>query len=239
MRTSAIPTNSFAREHNVPGHKLLGVLLTLLSSSCASSVARQPEVDPWRELQAQYQTIEAIRAAHPIPSSGRREQVEVLVERQRRLEPIYAPFISALRAYAQQTSDPRARTLYARERVLIGDEYATYLARYDRAIQIYRNALEMDPDNQTIRNRLAFAESRLFLSPRLFTEIQPGLTEAKVIDLIGYPRVDWVRETIRNGRVYSVWIYPKEDGGAAAVYFDDGVLYHKNWEAAPADSSGS
>jgi hypothetical protein len=86
---------------------------------------------------------------------------------------------------------------------------------------------------------VAWAEQRLFLTPQQFGRIQPSMSFAEVFAIVGYPRVDWVKETIREGRVYTVWIYPKADGGAAAVYFDNGVLYHKNWDAAPADSSGS
>jgi hypothetical protein len=42
---------------------------------------------------------------------------------------------------------------------------------------------------------------------------------------------------VQNNRVYSVWIYPKEDGGASAIYFDNGVVYHTNWNAAAPPAS--
>ena len=71
----------------------------------------------------------------------------------------------------------------------------------------------------------------MFVSAGQFGRIQPGMYERTIFDLIGYPRVDWVKQTVRDGRVFTVWIYPKEDGGAAAVYFDDGVVYHKKWNA--------
>ena len=55
--------------------------------------------------------------------------------------------------------------------------------------------------------------------------------------LVGLPREDWIKQVVQNSRVYSVWIYPREDGGAAAVYFDNGVVYHTNWNAAAPPAS--
>ena len=55
--------------------------------------------------------------------------------------------------------------------------------------------------------------------------------------LVGLPREDWIKQVVQNNRVYSVWIYPKEDGGASAIYFDNGIVYHTNWNAAAPPAS--
>jgi len=52
-------------------------------------------------------------------------------------------------------------------------------------------------------------------------------------------REDWIKQVIQKNRAYSVWIYPKRDGGASAIYFDNGVVYHTNWNAAPASSQAA
>jgi tetratricopeptide (TPR) repeat protein len=217
---------------------VLMILLTagLFGSACASAPPREPEIDRWEQLLREYRQVEAIRGAVEIPAGPRRAQVEALLERQRRLEPLHVTFLAKLRAYHEETGDPRAASLYARERIVLGDDYATYLARYDRAIELYQSALQLDPANTAARDRIRAAEQRMFIGESPFFQIQPGMRENAVVDLLGYPRVDWVRETIRDGRIFSVWIYPKRDGGAAAIYFDNGVVYHKNWTAAPADS---
>ncbi len=220
-------------------NRMLPMLVSIIVIGCAQAIVRTPEQDRWSELRSQYETIESVRASSPIPAAGRREQIAALLERQKRLEPIYVPFMATLRSYVEESADARARALYARERILMGDEYAHYLARYDRAISLYRSALELDPGNAAIEERIAAAEDRLYLSPRKFGDIQPSMSQADVVSIVGYPRIDWVRETVRDGRTYTVWIYPKADGGAAAVYFDNGILYHKNWDAAPADSNGA
>jgi len=58
------------------------------------------------------------------------------------------------------------------------------------------------------------------------------MKEDEVRGIVGLPREDWIKQVVQNGRVYSVWIYPKSDGGATAIYFDNGVVYHTNWNAA-------
>jgi hypothetical protein len=65
-----------------------------------------------------------------------------------------------------------------------------------------------------------------------FANVKTGMKEDAVQRLVGLPREDWIKQVVQNNRVYSVWIYPKADGGASAVYFDNGVVYHTNWNAA-------
>jgi tetratricopeptide (TPR) repeat protein len=214
----------------------LWLVVLLFGFGCASAPPRETTTDPWEELLREYQQIEAIRGAVEIPAGPRRAQVEALLERQRRLEPLHVTFLAKLKAYHETTADPRAATLYARERILLGDDYSKYLARYDRALELYQSALQLDPSNAVVRERISFAEQRMFISESGFFQVQPGMRENAVSEILGYPRIDWMRETIRDGRLFTVWIYPKRDGGAAAVYFDNGVVYHKNWTAAPADS---
>jgi len=57
--------------------------------------------------------------------------------------------------------------------------------------------------------------------------------------LVGLPREDWIKQVVQNNRVYAVWIYPKSDGGASAIYFDNGVVYHTNWNCCRAGCSAS
>ena len=65
-----------------------------------------------------------------------------------------------------------------------------------------------------------------------FATVKQGMKEDEVRGIVGLPREDWIKQVVQNSRVYSVWIYPKSDGGASAVYFDNGVVYHTNWNAA-------
>lgn len=213
------------------------LLLILFLSGCASAV-RKNEPDPWKQLMESYARIEAIRDAFGLESGSRREQIAGMMNVQRQLEPVWVPFMSSLESYYRASGDPRAAALWVREKILLGDHYADLLARYDRAIEVYISALTLDPENAAVLDRIARAQKRAFIEPGPFNSVVTGMREVEVVQRLGYPRVDWMRQVVRSGRVYQAWIYPRMDGGAAAVYFEDGRVYHKNWQAAPAAGGG-
>ena len=158
--------------------------------------------------------------------------IETALSNLQKLQPTWNAFDVKITDYYERTKDPRAATLMAREKILMGDEFMGVLSRYDRAIDYYRGALAIDPENADAKARIAVAESRRFVPMASFANVKSGMKEDDVRGLVGLPREDWIKQVVQNNRVYSVWIYPKADGGAAAVYFDNGVVYHTNWNAA-------
>ena len=207
----------------------------LIAAACATAgPPTKPNDREWNNLMADYRWIEALRAAakQPPANATRKQEIETALENYRSLEPALNSFVDKLREYRDRTGDPRATSLLAIEKIVIGDEYMTVLSRYDKAIAAYREALEIDPNNQAALQRIAIAEQRRYVSINAFAEVKSGMSEADVRKLVGMPREDWIKQVVQNRRVYSVWIYPKADGGASAVYFDNGVVYHTNWNAA-------
>lgn len=211
------------------------LILVLLAAACAPA---GPPVAPndreWTLLSADLQWLETVRNAQrkPAPNASRKERIEILLENHKKLEPTYVAFIDKVHEYHNRTSDPRAAALLAREKIILGDEYMQVLSRYDKAIELYREALEFQPDSLDARQRIALAESRRYASFDAFAKVAKGMKEEAVQGLVGLPREDWIKQVTQNNRVYSVWIYPKADGGASAIYFDNGVVYHTNWNAA-------
>jgi hypothetical protein len=214
------------------------VLILMVAGVLASCVAPGPPTIPndkeWSLLTADYTWLETLRKAQkvPAPSAPRKQQIELLLENHRRVEPVYIAFMDKLREYYQRTSDPRAASLMVKEKIAIGDEYMNILSRYDRALDHYRSALQIDPSSAEAKQRVALAEERRYVSMNAFTAIRRGMNEEEVRRLVGLPREDWIKQVVQNSRIYAVWIYPKSDGGASAVYFDNGVVYHTNWNAA-------
>lgn len=215
--------------------KLLLFSLSLSFLACApAGPPTTPNDREWTLLMADYQWIQTLRQAQkqPAATATRKEQIEILLENHKKLEPTYVAFVDKAREYFERTADPRAGALLAREKIVLGDEYMGVLARYDRAIALYREALELDPASPDAQARIQLAEQRRYVNMTSFASVKTGMKEADVQRLVGVPREDWIKQVVQNKRVYSVWIYPKADGGASAVYFDNGVVYHTNWNAA-------
>lgn len=216
-------------------------LLLFLAAVLAAAIACAPAGPPnkpsdreWSLLMADYQWILTLRDAQKKPAAGatRKEQIEVMLENHKKLEPTYVLFIDKVREYFDRTSDPRAAALLAREKILLGDEYVNVLARYDKGITLYREALTFEPANLDAQARIAAAEAKRYVAMSAFAAVKQGMKEDEVRKLVGLPREDWIKQVVQKNRVYSVWIYPKADGGASAIYFDNGVVYHTNWNAA-------
>ena len=213
-------------------------LLILVLLAAVACVPAGPPTAPndreWSLLTADYQWLETVRNAQKKPAANatRKERIELLLDNHKKLEPTYVAFIDKVHEYHDRTADPRAGQLLAREKIMLGDEYMTVLSRYDKAIDLYREALQFQPDSPDAQQRIATAEQRRFVSMTAFANVKTGMKEEAVQGLVGLPREDWIKQVVQNNRVYSVWIYPKADGGASAVYFDNGVVYHTNWNAA-------
>jgi tetratricopeptide (TPR) repeat protein len=206
----------------------------LLAACVSSAPAKAPNDHEWSLIDADYQWLQTMRTAQPAPApnASRKQQIETLMANHAKLLPTYTAFIDKLDEYYQRTADPRAAAMYAREKIALGDEYMTVLSRYDRALELYREALRYEPTNADAARKAAEAERHRFVSMDSFAIVKQGMKEDEVQTLVGMPREDWIKQVVQNSRVYSVWIYPKSDGGASAIYFDNGVVYHTNWNAA-------
>jgi len=218
----------------------LVVLLSLIAASAfAAGPPTQPNDREWGLLTADYAWIETLRKAQPLPpaNASRKQMLEIVLDNQKKLEPVYVPFLDKVKEYFDRTHDPRAGQVLAREKIIMGDEYMHYLSRYDKALELYRAAVDLDPTSEDAKKRVELAQQRRFVSMTAFANVKTGMKEDAVRTLVGLPREDWIKQVVQNNRVYSVWIYPKEDGGASAIYFDNGVVYHTNWNAAAPPAS--
>jgi len=211
------------------------LLILFLFAGCVSSApTKVPNDHEWSLIDADYQWLQTLRKAQPVPppNASRKQQIETLLVNHAKIEPTYIAFTDKLDEYYKRTADPRAAAMFAREKIALGDEYMNVLSRYDRAIELYREALRYESQNPDALRKIGEAEQRRFVSMTSFAVVKTGMKEAEVQKLVGMPREDWIKQVVQNSRVYSVWIYPKSDGGASAVYFDNGVVYHTNWNAA-------
>ena len=213
--------------------KLLVPLMFLVACAPAGPPTA-PNDREWTLLSADYQWIQTLRAAQkPIPANAtRKQQIEITLENLEKLTGPNNALLGRVEEYWLRTSDPRAAALLAREKILLGDEYMNILSRYEKASELYRKALEYQPESADAKARIALVEKKRYVDMGAFATVKTGMKEDDVRRTVGFPREDWIKQVVQNNRVYSVWIYPKADGGASAVYFDNGVVYHTNWNAA-------
>jgi hypothetical protein len=105
---------------------------------------------------------------------------------------------------------------------------------YQRAIDIYREALVVDPANPRLREELARAQARRYMTRQTFAQIQEGMDQEEVRRLLGQPNLHNVRAYPDRGVVG--WFYPRDaSGAAAAVWFhlEDGryTVYLHDFDA--------
>ena len=219
---------------------VISLFITLIATQLiAAGLPTQPNDREWGALSAEYLRIDALRRAQPLPpaNASRKQMLETVLDNQKKLEPVSVPLLDRVKEYFDRTHDPRAAQVLAREKIIMGDEYMQYLSRYDKALELYRAAVELDPSSVDAKQRVTLAEQRRFVAMTAFANVKSGMKEDGVRSMVGLPREDWIKQVVQNGRVYSVWIYPKEDGGASAIYFDNGIVYHTNWNAAAPPAS--
>lgn len=127
----------------------------------------------------------------------------------------------------------RAVDLFVRESIVLAWERIREEGRYDRAVEILEQALRHAPADTALKASLDEVRSFQRLSRERFDQAENGLTMPAVRALCGVPAPGAVQERTEKGRVLTAWLYPREDGNWAALFFQDGRLYDKAWDAQP------
>lgn len=107
----------------------------------------------------------------------------------------------------------------AEEAIVIGQEYIEKGGDYRKAIEIYGNQLGADKDNPKLLAAKAEAEKLRYMTAERFAAAKKGMTQYEIKKLLGAVKGLNSREFKEQGRVG--WYYPKEDGGAAGVFFKE------------------
>ncbi|MEM9554868.1 MAG: hypothetical protein AAGC60_11455 [Acidobacteriota bacterium] len=111
----------------------------------------------------------------------------------------------------------RVFDLKAQEDILVADEYIVRGGDWGRAIEIYESALLADPTNEALLAAKATAEEMRFMNEERFSQVEKGMTQDAVRDLLGTVKPSNIRDFEERNRIG--WFYRKEDRGAAGVYF--------------------
>ena len=110
--------------------------------------------------------------------------------------------------------------LKSSEDMITANEFVEKGGDYKRAADILEQALKVDPENPDLQERLAWVQDMRFMTKERFDQVENGMTEEQVRDLLGPVNLRNIRE-FEDGK-YIGWFYlkdPEAGGGAAAVYF--------------------
>jgi hypothetical protein len=129
----------------------------------------------------------------------------------------------------------QAIRLKSAEDLLLAREYIERGGDYAKAIDILAAARVVDPGNPELEAAQAEAARLRYMDEERFGRIEKGMTEDQVRAELGQVQPQNVRRPA-DGQV--IWLYPKEGGAAAAVFFRagrDGALEVDdiNFEAVP------
>jgi tetratricopeptide (TPR) repeat protein len=104
------------------------------------------------------------------------------------------------------------------EDILLAREFIDTGGDYQRAMEIYKEALAIDPGYARLEEELARAQARRYTSREVFAQLKKGMSQDEVRALLGPPNLHSVRDYPDRGVVG--WFYPKDaSGAAAAVWF--------------------
>jgi tetratricopeptide (TPR) repeat protein len=213
---------------------LCGLLLTA-STACGPAAGerrtaeRKPAADAeWTWLLRAKRTLDGQRAklaAGAANDAGLAKRSEALAaELNRRL----ADFINAdppVQGGPLTVRQQAAIRMKSDEDIRLARRLVAQAGDFQRAIDIYEEALVVDPGNPRLREELAKARARRYVRREIFAQVEEGMDQEQVRSLLGQPNLHSVRDYPSRNVVG--WFYPKDDSGAAAAvwFHNDGGRY--------------
>lgn len=128
----------------------------------------------------------------------------------------------------------KALDLYAQEALVNAKDFMNRAGDYRRAIELLETAegyftavnFAPPPELATVK---AEAKSRRYLTKERFDLLKKGMTEDQVKVITGTPFYANIRENEVKGRKIVTWLFNREDGEVAGLYFEKGKLYALKW----------
>lgn len=210
-----------------------GLLLAAGLAGCgpaAEEPARRSPASPaeWTWLRQTKQTLDAQRAklaggAAADPALSRQSEA-LSAELNRRL----AEFINADPPVQGEPLSERQQSavrMKSDEDIRLAHQFIAQGGDYQRAIDIYKEALLVDPGNRRLRLELAQTQARRYMTREVFAQVKAGMDQEEVRRLLGQPNLHNVRDY--SAREVVGWFYPKDKSGAAAA-----VWFHREGERA-------
>ncbi len=122
------------------------------------------------------------------------------------------------------------------EDILIAKEHIVVGGDYQRALDIYGQLKQLDPENAALAAAVEEAETNRYVNEERFTQVKKKMSQDEVREILGQVYFRNIKEYEDRG--VTAWFYNKNDGGAAGVFFkekkkDDGIwtVYELDYDA--------
>jgi hypothetical protein len=111
----------------------------------------------------------------------------------------------------------QAIRLKSDEDLEVGADWIERGGDYRRAIEIYEMQRRHDPGYERLEKALGEARAMRFVTAERFARVDRGMTRADVRAALGPVNLRMIRSYPERG--VEAWLYPKQGGGTAAVFF--------------------
>ena len=131
--------------------------------------------------------------------------------------------MAGLRTYSEEAM------AYADDAVEKAGDYKKAIDQLELAKGYYEQIQK--PVYEPLNVRISELDELRYITEERFDQITKGMTEAQVKEAAGTPYYRNIKEDQEKKVI--TWLYPKREGGAAAVYFkmDNRKVYSKNFDA--------
>jgi len=206
----------------------------------------------WNALDALRDEADALDAKQrpTAEESARRAELGTLIKgAEAQFETAYGADQSALAEFLNEALNTRpddastlaALRLYADSAIRNARDFVDHSGDYRRAIELletarsyYEAVAAAVPADLTAA--MAATREYRYLTRARFDQLKKGMTSREVKSLVGVPYYANVRHSEVGGKRVASWLYGREDGEVAALYFDDrGSLYAWKWDAKRGD----
>jgi PBP1b-binding outer membrane lipoprotein LpoB len=139
----------------------------------------------------------------------------------------------ALNSYPETPEALEGLRIYSMEAMLTAEETVQKSGAYKKAMddlivaKRYYEDLEFEPLPALVEKITEYEDWR-FITKERFDLVEKGMTPDEVKEKVGVP---YFRNIQENPDKTTTWKYPRREGGAAAIYFNKGKVYHTKFDA--------
>jgi hypothetical protein len=148
-------------------------------------------------------------------------------------EKLAAFLTKALNDHPDAPETAEGLKIYSEEAIFTAEDAVVKAGDYKKALDIlqtaktYYDSIGIHP-YQTLVDKMAELEDMRYLTKERFDLVTKGMTEDEVAKVAGVPY--YLNK--KHERGIDFWLYPRREGGAAAIYFNKShKVYNKNFDA--------